>query len=30
MTDRLAAAESKRRLKAMHRGMREFYRKKGR
>lgn len=30
MTDRLAAAESKRRLKAMHRGMREFYRRKDR
>jgi ribosome biogenesis GTPase len=28
MTDRLAAAESKRRLKAMHRGTREFYRRK--
>ena len=28
MTDRLAAAESKRRLKAMHKGMREFYRRK--
>lgn len=30
MTARWAAAESKRRLKAMHRGMREFYRRKDR
>lgn len=30
MTDRLAAAESKRQLKAMHKGMREFYRRKDR
>ena len=29
MTDRVAAAERKKRVKAMHRGIRAFYRQKG-